>query len=36
MLLVGAIKTWATRGRMLEAAMENLIIAGLGGALAYI
>ena len=35
LLLVGAIKTWATRGRMLEAAMENLIIAGLGGALAY-
>ena len=35
LLLVGAIKTWATRGRMPEAAMENLIIAGLGGALAH-
>ena len=35
LLLVGAVKTWATRGRMLEAAMEILIIAGFGGGLAY-
>ena len=35
LLFVGAVKTWATRGRMLEAAMENLIIAGFGGGLAY-
>ena len=35
LLFVGAVKTWATRGRLLEAAMENLIIAGFGGGLAY-
>ena len=35
LLIVGAIKTWATRGKPLRAAMENLLIAGAGGALAY-
>ena len=35
LLIVGAIKTWATRGKPLRAAMENLAIAGVGGALAY-
>lgn len=35
LLVVGAVKTWATRGRWLVAAMENLIIAGFGGSLAY-
>lgn len=35
LLLVGAIKTWATRGKCIVAAFENLLIAGVGGALAY-
>ncbi|MDH5373317.1 MAG: VIT1/CCC1 transporter family protein, partial [Acidimicrobiia bacterium] len=35
LLIVGAIKTWATRGEPLRAAVENLLIAGLGGGLAY-
>ena len=35
LLIVGAIKTWATRGKPLRAAVENLLIAGAGGALAY-
>jgi VIT1/CCC1 family predicted Fe2+/Mn2+ transporter len=35
LLVVGAIKTWATRGRPLRAAAENLLIAGVGGGLAY-
>jgi VIT1/CCC1 family predicted Fe2+/Mn2+ transporter len=35
LLVVGAIKTWATRGDCFVAAMENLIIAGCGGVLAY-
>lgn len=35
LLIVGAIKTWATRGKPLRAAVENLLIAGAGGGLAY-
>eukprot|EP00934_Nitzschia_sp_Nitz4_P000079 Nitzschia sp. Nitz4//scaffold55_size114948//91737//92576//NITZ4_003920-RA/size114948-processed-gene-0.81-mRNA-1//-1//CDS//3329554587//79//frame0 len=35
LLIVGAIKTWATRGNWMTAAMENLLIAGLGGVLAF-
>ena len=35
LLLVGALKTWATRGKCLSAALENLIIAGVGGLVAY-
>lgn len=35
LLLVGSIKTWATRGNCLRAAIENLAIAGLGGVIAY-
>lgn len=35
LLVVGAVKTWATRGNWGSAAVENLAIAGLGGALAY-
>lgn len=35
LLVVGAVKTWATRGNWLSAAMENLLIAGLGGILSY-
>ena len=35
LLLVGALKTWATRGKCLSAALENLIVAGVGGFLAY-
>lgn len=35
LLIVGGIKTWATRGNCLRAAIENLGIAGLGGVFAY-
>ena len=35
LLIVGAVKTWATRGNLLTAALENLVIAGVGGILAY-
>lgn len=35
LLLVGGIKTWATRGNCFRASMENLLIAGVGGVLAY-
>lgn len=35
LLMVGAIKTWATRGNCFVAALENLIIAGCGGGIAY-
>ena len=35
LLLVGAVKTWATRTPWLSAAVENLAIAGFGGAFAY-
>jgi VIT1/CCC1 family predicted Fe2+/Mn2+ transporter len=35
LLIVGAVKTWATRGRPVRAAAENLAVATLGGGLAY-
>ena len=35
LMLVGMIKTWATRGKMCSAAIENLVIAGCGGGAAY-
>jgi VIT1/CCC1 family predicted Fe2+/Mn2+ transporter len=35
LIMVGAIKTWATRGKCLVAALENLVIAGFGGGIAY-
>ena len=35
LLVVGAVKTWATRGNPWRAALENLLVAGLGGGLAY-
>ena len=35
LLIVGAVKTWATRGNCRVAALENLCIAGVGGVLAY-
>ncbi len=35
LLLVGAVKTWATRGDPLRAALENLLVAAGGGSLAY-
>lgn len=35
LLAVGAVKSWATRGNCWTAAMENLTIAGFGGAFAY-
>mmetsp|Transcript_13136 Transcript_13136/g.24683 ORF Transcript_13136/g.24683 Transcript_13136/m.24683 type:complete len:267 (-) Transcript_13136:420-1220(-) len=35
LLMVGAIKTWATRGNCFVAAVENLVIAGFGGGIAY-
>jgi VIT1/CCC1 family predicted Fe2+/Mn2+ transporter len=35
LLVVGAVKTWATRGNPLRSALENLAVATLGGGLAY-
>jgi VIT1/CCC1 family predicted Fe2+/Mn2+ transporter len=35
LMLVGVIKTWATRGNFITAAVENLVIASVGGGLAY-
>lgn len=35
LLIVGCVKTWATRGNCFNAAMENLLVAGVGGLLAY-
>jgi VIT1/CCC1 family predicted Fe2+/Mn2+ transporter len=35
LMVVGAVKTWATRGNCLTAALENLVIAGCGGSFAY-
>ena len=35
LLIVGAVKTWATKGNCLVAATENLCIAGFGGAVAF-
>jgi VIT1/CCC1 family predicted Fe2+/Mn2+ transporter len=35
LFLVGGIKTWATRGNCWSAAVENLLVAGLGGCFAY-
>jgi len=35
LLVVGAIKTWASRGNCLQSAVENLIVAGCGGVIAY-
>ena len=35
LFVVGAVKTWATRGNAWMAALENMSIAGLGGILAY-
>jgi VIT1/CCC1 family predicted Fe2+/Mn2+ transporter len=34
--IVGGIKTWATRSTFVTSAVENLVIAGLGGAIAYV
>lgn len=33
--VVGGIKTWATRTSFISSVVENLVVAGLGGALAY-
>lgn len=35
LFLVGAIKTWATRGNMWHAAIENLAVSAGGGAVAF-
>jgi vacuolar iron transporter family protein len=35
LVLVGALKTWASKGNCLTAALENLSVAGFGGAIAY-
>ena len=35
LFIVGAVKTWATRGNMWLAALENLAITAAGGAVAY-
>lgn len=36
LLIVGAVKTWATKGNCFSAALENVTIAGFGGAFAYV
>jgi vacuolar iron transporter family protein len=36
LLLVGAVKTWATRGSLWRAAVENLAVSAGGGAIAYV
>ena len=35
LIIVGMIKTWATRGSFWRASMENLVISGCGGGIAY-
>jgi vacuolar iron transporter family protein len=35
LLLVGVVKTWATRGNLWLASLENLLIAAGGGGIAY-
>ena len=35
LLVVGAVKTWATRGDPFRASLENLLVAAGGGGLAY-
>jgi vacuolar iron transporter family protein len=35
LLVVGAVKTWATRTSCLVSSLENLLVAGLGGGFAY-
>ena len=35
LFLVGAVKTWATRGKWWMAALENLLITAAGGGIAY-
>jgi len=35
LLIVGVVKTWATRGSCFRSALENLLVALLGGAAAY-
>jgi VIT1/CCC1 family predicted Fe2+/Mn2+ transporter len=35
LIIVGMVKTWATRGSFWRATMENLVISGGGGAIAY-
>ena len=35
LLMVGVVKTWASKGNCLTAALENLTVAGVGGAIAY-
>jgi vacuolar iron transporter family protein len=35
LVLVGALKTWASKGNCFTSALENLFVAGFGGAIAY-
>jgi VIT1/CCC1 family predicted Fe2+/Mn2+ transporter len=35
LLLVGGLKTWATRGNAIYAALENFVISGIGAGIAY-
>ena len=35
LLIVGAVKTWATRGSWWKSSAENLLISSLGGGVAY-
>jgi vacuolar iron transporter family protein len=36
LVIVGTIKSWASRTSWLTAALENLVVAGLGGGFAYV
>jgi VIT1/CCC1 family predicted Fe2+/Mn2+ transporter len=35
LMFVGSVKTWATRTNFMTSSLENLVIAGFGGGLAY-
>lgn len=35
LVLIGGLKTWATRGNIIYASVENLVISGIGAAIAY-
>ena len=35
LMVVGGLKTWATRGNFIYASLENVILSGIGAAIAY-
>jgi len=35
LIVVGSVKSWATRSNALIAAAENLVVAGVGGGFSY-